>query len=253
MGKDRRGMIVVETLGSFVLFVFLVISILTLVNIVSLQARVHYALTQTAETLSMYSYVLNVTGIAQGLIDNDAKADGVRKEADAFKSDINGIIDGAMNFRPSEVGRHGDAALNRASGWIGDTMDDPKATSQLLLNYFLSEGRNAAFGLLARALVGRYLANGDMSGDQYLKSVNVAGGLDGIEFYDFSLFGFEDEDMGDNDSVLLDANGDVKLTARYGIDYKFGALPLPFPTLRVTQIVRTKAWLKGSGDGYAFD
>ncbi|MCL2202230.1 MAG: hypothetical protein FWB75_09715, partial [Oscillospiraceae bacterium] len=58
MKKDDRGHIAVETVCAFIPFVLLVVSILSLVNIVVLQARVHYALTQTAKTLSVYCYTL---------------------------------------------------------------------------------------------------------------------------------------------------------------------------------------------------
>ena len=51
MKRDENGYIVVETIGCFVLFVFLMTSILSLINIVTLQARVHYALTFDWQTL----------------------------------------------------------------------------------------------------------------------------------------------------------------------------------------------------------
>jgi len=57
MKKDQHGYIVVETIGAFMLFVFFVASILMLINIVAVQARVHNAITQAAETVSMYSYI----------------------------------------------------------------------------------------------------------------------------------------------------------------------------------------------------
>ena len=59
MKRDQGGYIVVETIACFTLFVFLMMSILSLINIVTVQARVHYAITQAAETLSMYSYTLD--------------------------------------------------------------------------------------------------------------------------------------------------------------------------------------------------
>ena len=64
---------------------------------------------------------------------------------------------------------------------------------------------------------------------------------------------FSDLDLQDNDSTLLDEDGNVVLTVRYAIDYTFGALPLPFPDhrLEITQTVKTKAWLGGNGEGYS--
>ena len=94
-----------------------------------------------------------------------------------------------------------------------------------------------------KAMVGRYLSNGAMTGDEFLKAFGVEEGLDGLTFYDFDGAG--------NDSILLDADGNVKLAVRYEVNYTFGALPLPFePSLKISQVVKTKAWLGGSGEGY---
>jgi len=59
MRKDENGYIAVETLGSFTLLVVLATSILMLINITIVQSRIHYALTQTANELSVYSYVIH--------------------------------------------------------------------------------------------------------------------------------------------------------------------------------------------------
>ena len=93
------------------------------------------------------------------------------------------------------------------------------------------------------------MSNGTQSGDEYLKSMRVIGGLDGLEFYNgFNLANPVKE------STLLDGNGYLWLRVTYNIDYTFGALPLPWggnePKLEVTQTVVTKAWLGGSGEGY---
>ena len=248
MHRDEGGYIVVETIGSFLLFLFLILSILTLVNVVTLQARVHYALTQAAETLSMYSYVAEVTGAAPHLMNLDGEAGKVRIEADEFKTNINGVIDGIQSVSLGDTASAANAAAVQVEGWVKDTLDDPKETIRLILDYGLDEARGALTEALIRPMVGRYLRNGAMSGDAYLKSVHVIGGLEGLKFYDFSLFDFKN--LGDNDSKILDKDGNIKITVRYEIDYTFGALPLPFPKLGVTQIVKTKAWLNGSGKGY---
>ena len=250
MRKDENGYIVVETIGAFVPFVLLVISILSLVNIVAVQARVHYALTQAANTLSMYCYTLEVTGIANDLTTLNNKANKVTKEADEMKADIFGVLDGINSLSFGNVRVHGEAVVNRANGWGEDIIANPKETLQTLLNFGLDELRNAATAqLLVRPLVGRYLSNGDMTGDEYLRRGHVVDGLDGLVFYDFDLFSLNS--WGENDSILIDRNGDIKIVVRYEIEYRFGSLPLPFePKLKVTQTVKTKAWLNGSGEGY---
>jgi len=223
MKKDENGYIVVETVGTFVPFILLVISILSLVNIVTLQARVHNALTQAACSLSMYSYVLYITGAADSLKTLDSRAS-------AAQGDINAVINGIEslskgNGLDANAGNHVLSAAEAAAG-------DPKAAIQTLLSYGAGELRNQAAAQAVRPFVDRYLASGEMSADEYLKSVRVLN-------FDIS------------DCVIVDRNGNVKLSVDYEIEYTFGALRLPFgPTLRVTQTVVTKAWLGGSGDGY---
>ncbi|MDR0491768.1 MAG: hypothetical protein LBH28_11045 [Oscillospiraceae bacterium] len=246
---DDDGHIVVETLGAFVPFVLLIVSILSLVNIVTLQTRVHYALTQAANTLSMYCYTLEVTGLADGLQKLDSESTKVRKAADEMKTDVAAVFSGIESLSIGAVAESGEAVVNRAIDWGESIADDPKGVMQLLLNYALSESGSYIFGQLVRPLVGRYLANSTMTGDSYLKSVNVVNGIDGLDFYEFTLF--NPESIGNTNSVLLDRNGDVRLIVQYDIEYKFGSLPLPFrPTLHVTQSVATKAWLGGKGKGY---
>ena len=134
MKNDENGYIVVETVGTFIPFVFLVISILSLVNIVTLQARVHNALTQTAGTLSMYSYVLYSTGTSESI------------------SSVFGGIE----------------SLSGGNG-VGETGD----FVQGLLNYGAGQVRSLASEQFVRPLFERYLQNGEINGSEYLRSVRV--------------------------------------------------------------------------------
>jgi len=223
MHKDENGYIVVETVGTFIPFVLLVVSILSLVNIVTLQARIHNALTQTANTLSMYSYVLKATGAADSLMIADSKAHSTGESINAVMTGIASLSKGG-GFDADAGGR----ALSAAEELIGD----PRTMIQNFANFGLGELRSLASEQLVRPLVGRYLANGELSGDEYLRSVRVV---------NFSF----------SDCVIIDRNGNIKLTVDYEVEYTFGALRLPFgPTLKITQTVVTKALLGGSGEGY---
>ena len=251
MKKNEDGYIVVETIGAFIPFLLLVISILSLVNIVTVQARVHYALTQAANTFSMYSYTLEVLGVANNLTRLDNKANRVTSEANAIKDNISSVFSGIDTFSGffTSVSNSG-GLIDRVFGLGEEVAGDPKGALQLLMNYGANELRGKAFEELARPLVGRYLANGDISGDEYLRRAGVVNsntgkeGLEALEFYRFV-------NLGMRNSVLIDLNGNVKLTVDYEIEYTFGGLPLPFnPTLKITQTAITKAWLNGSGKGY---
>jgi len=202
MKDDQNGYIVVETVGTFIPFVLVIVSVLSLVNIITVQARIHNALTQTALTLSMYCYVLEVIGISDDLGTLDEKAN-------AFSASISSVQEG----------------INSLTG-------DTEGFAQGLLNFGINELRSNLSATLIHPLIMSYMDNGDISGDEYLKSVRVV---------DFYL----------SDCIIIDRNNNIKLTASYEVEYTFGALRLPFtPTLRIEQTAVTKAWLGGSGEGY---
>jgi len=252
MKQDENGYIVVETIGSFIMFVLLIVSILSLVNIVTLQSRVHYALTQSANALSMYSYTLHATGIANNLMRMDEISSEAADESRVFKDNLSKVIDGISQLSPSNTATQGEAVANKINGSGEDEVPSPQKMMQTVLNYGLNEGRSALFEECLKPLVGRYLGNGKISGSEYLEQVNVIGGLDGLVFHDFTMFDLNAAEP--QGSVLIDQNGDIKLLVQYEIEYKFGALPLPFePKLKVTQTARTKAWLGGRGDGFRYD
>ena len=105
-----------------------------------------------------------------------------------------------------------------------------------IIGYVTDMIDGADFETLVRELIGRYLSNGSLSGGEYLKTANVIGGLDGLDLY--------------NSDFLTD-DGELSIVVEYEIEYKFGALPLPFePKLKVTQQAKTKAWQGGAGEGY---
>jgi hypothetical protein len=260
--RSARGYIVVETIACFLLFVFLVVSIISLINIVTVQARVHYALTQAAETVSMYSYVLEVTGLAKHMESSAGMREHVEQKADEMKDHINDVIDGiqglmGLNITQSNVDlvkEGGSGAFDQGKGWVDEAVNNPKKSLQYLMNYALGQAPSEAFEAMLRPLVGHYLVNGPQDGDLYLRSFNVNDGAEnygirGIVFSDFDLLTLDS--TGANDSTILTSVGDVKVVARYEVDYFFGILaPVIQPRLKITQEVITHAWLNGKGEGY---
>jgi len=262
MRKDEQGTILIEFVGSFLLFVLLIMSILSLVNIGTMQARMHYAMTQAATTLSMYGYVLNVIGVDEFLIGNNAKAEDVREGINNTINDINEVLANINKLDLPGVANSAGTVMINASGQVNSTFDNPKAAINNLANYALSQGMSFGFEQLLKPLIGYHLANGNMNGDEYLRSVGVDG-VDSLVFYTFSLPGYVPPSEGElvgsisglpaDDSVLLNKDGNVRITVQYEMEYSFMGLNsiLPFePKLKVTQSVMTKMWLSGSGEGY---
>lgn len=222
MRRGDDGYIVVETVGAFIPFVLLVVAILSLVNIVALQARIHNAMTQTAGALSMYSYVLEAAGVSDEIMAMDERAGKFSDTVDGVLAGINALSGGGGGV--SEVEGMFDA-LDEAAG-------DPKDMIQNLANYGLNGLRKEVCAMMAQPLFRRYLTNGKMTAREYFDRTRVVS----FEF---------------TDCVIVDKDENVKLTAEYEVEYTFGVLRLPYtPTIHISQTVVTKAWLGGSGKGY---
>lgn len=257
MKRNEGGYIVVETITCFTLFVFLMLSILSLINIVTVQARVHYAITQTAETISMYAYTLDAMGISDHLMKSAGRAETVDSKIGSAAKNINGVISAIETLNIRGIKASGEALYQQGSELAGRVKNDPGDVLQNLMNYGIQKGGSAGFGALVRPLVGWYLNNGNVSGDEFLKAYHVKDGLDGLEFSTFNIASWDPENhrihtvsINDRDSMLLTSAGDIRIIVSYKIDYTFGTLPLPFSDLTVTQEVVTKAWLSGSGERY---
>jgi hypothetical protein len=255
MRKDENGFIVFEATLALALYTTLILSILSIVNIVTLQARMHYALTQTSITVSMYSYMFEVTGIADRLRTADRLATSGREEIRGTIEDaqrVGQMLDGLRdigNVNDIDIEGFVDVGTDvweRVDNWL----EDPVGLLQKLANAGLDELRNLITELMLRPLMNMYLRNGDMTGDEYLKSMNVINGVSGINFRDTGDFLNSITVPEGNRTVIIDQKGDIKIFIQYEVDYTFGILPLPFTKVVINQSVSTKAWLSGYGDGY---
>jgi len=246
MRKDENGYIVVETIGSFMLFVFLMISILTLINITIVQSKVHYALTQTANELSMYSYVVDALGLTDTVKTTSETGEEVQGQINSVVNDINSIQSGVSGMTGGTADFMSNLnivmdSVGSLSGTIDGVIQDPSGTFYNVLLYGLDKTKNYAMQeLVIRPMVEKYMKNGDVSANDYLRRFNVI--EEGGELLDLST------------SVYINSAGDIVIVAEYKINYAYGlgALPLPeaMKTLTITQTAKTKAWLGGEGERY---
>lgn len=235
MRKKEDGYIVVETTVAFMLFTLLVVSILSLINIVVVQTRVHYALTQTATELSMYSYVIDVLGLTSDIKALDRTGQEVQGKIDSVINDLN-TIERGLTTPPSDTTKffgNLDAVLGAIQGLANtgqEIIENPKGTFVNVVRFGLDKAKNNAMQVVMRPMLEKYLENDGQSADSFLRSYGVKDGI--------SLDG----------SVFIDSNGDITIVASYDIDYTFGLLPLPkdVKTIHVKQTAKTKAWLGGA-------
>lgn len=234
MRKNEDGYIVVETTVTFTMFVLLVVSILSLINIVTVQTRVHYALTQTANELSMYSYVIETLGLTSTIKGLDKTGTEVQDKIDGVINDLNTIETG-VNSLTSDTEKFFDnldavvGAVRSLSGTAQGVIEDPKGTFVALVRYGLNSAKNYSVQeFVMRPMMEKYLKNGDQSAKDFLGSYGVTGEIDLSK------------------SVFIDSDGDITIVASYDIGYTFGILPLPFTQIHVEQTAKTRAWLGGA-------
>ena len=139
MSKNEKGHIVVETVGTFIPLVLLMISILSLVNIVVVQARIHYALTQAAKTISVYSYAIGKIEDSEIMKELDSVFSGINLMKNNETTDSKDTID--------IIGAITDYAKSELSGYLADVLVSP--------------------------IVERYLTNDGETGREFLKRFGV--------------------------------------------------------------------------------
>jgi hypothetical protein len=84
------------------------------------------------------------------------------------------------------------------------------------------------------ALTGKYLKNNDMTADEYLRSMGVIDGYDGLDFSNSSVFC-------DSGKRLVD------IVVEYDIDLSFVKLLIPKGKLHMVQRVTVAGWIDGDG------
>lgn len=227
-----EGYIVVETLFSFTMLIMVMVVIISLINIVAVQARTHYAITQTAQEMSMYAYVTTLIApkedydsINSGGYEWVASAQGTLETLSSGITDFgNSIAAGMTGFFIDEYAAEIMRQLSAAPDDVARqyVMDD--AVKEIFVKYLcddLSQAETQANAYLIRAGV-----------------CDSSGTLQGLNSVSFSS-------SSGNISTMLDSNGDSVVTIEYKIRFNlFNVIPLPL-YLDVEQSVKTKAWLYG--------
>lgn len=265
MRRNRRyskGSITIEASISLIVFVFLIISILGLINIARVQTKVGNALHLAAIEISHLSYLYEVTGLydldvgiqnagagAGTELKNKVKdADKMVKNVENLTGLLNGTISDIKNFEASgdslsqtyEQGKKEAADLKAnfegEKEKVREVIDNPVKFLETLLQYGIGEGSNAAknilAGVLAKGLMEEHITAGDVvtDADAYLKKVGVKDGLAGMHFGASSLY------SGDEYT-------DINLVVMYRVNL-FPILGDHF-TIPIAQSASTRAWLNG--------
>lgn len=85
--KSEDGAVIIEATISLSVFMFLIVTVLTIVNICYVQSKMSIAINETAKEISQYSYLYGITGL------ND-KQKALAEQGKAANDSVNNIIDG---------------------------------------------------------------------------------------------------------------------------------------------------------------
>lgn len=242
--RDERGSILVESTLSLVMFVGVLAFMISLIDIVCLYDRMQYAITQTANEISTYSYVYSASGL-QGAHDKfkDSAAQGRENVENIFGlvDQIGGVLGGSDHsmgtiqgvFDPDNPGYQS----------IEQLVDNPQAFIKQLLSYAADDTveqiNTAVLAAMCNAMTKKYLAmdaspaGGEtFAADEFLRRYHVDGTLDFSE------------------SKLFTDKKSIDIIVRYKVKYQFALVPLPVDFIEIKQRASVAGWLDGDGEHY---
>lgn len=261
--KDENGMVTVEATISLSSFMFAIVTILSVVNICIVQARMSYALNTTAREISQYSYLYSLTGLNDSHSQVAQAGEAGTQDITKILADVNTVyneienlgntgnqsidnIDDILSAWDSAVGSAEN--IEAAGGSIKATIEDIAKDPKNLLFGIAKMAASETFDLaksrliaepLAKAMIKKHLVStkdGDV--DQYLKALGVAPSGTGSYF----------ESLDFSNSLLFPEGSSIIMIS---VSYQVKIIPLlPIDlTFDFTQTATTHGWLSGS-DSY---
>ena len=225
--ENEKGAVVIEATISLTLFMFLIVTLLSVVNMCTAQVKIGTALNQAAKELSEFTYIYGISGINDLQKLNYDNADDTRQDA----NEILNSICGSMNAIEKLGNGSGTAweAVDSVSGTAMDaealmkkiaTSEDPSAWLKDIARIAANEGyeflKGRLTGVIAKSLMVKNLTLSDYSEcDGYLKRVGVVGGLSGLKCGNSTVF------LNGSDDIILNCQYDLEVVEFFGETISF--------------------------------
>ncbi len=230
-------------------------SVVFIIKAVYSYTLIQHALDETASEIASAGYIYHVSGIRDI---HDTARDGINSKAELFRGQIGSVFDTYKSLKnmvnPTEQGLPGvgdsidllaDAEqsfnnmLEQAEG-VSDPLEELKSIACYVASGAFKDAKTQLFLPVVRLNMKRYLVTektGDA--DTRLKALNIAGGMEGLDFSESSF--------------LADESEEIDIIVRYQV-----RLPLPdqFGTggvMEFFQRAKAKAWLGGDQAGSRHD
>lgn len=255
---EEKGMMVVEALLSFAVFVTAVAVIVYLITIFMLHNKVQFALNSAAHELAGYSYVYQALGIrsrVKGISEDGSKyVKNIDDTAVQVADTLNKVENLKNTAENMDVQQLDGSAVKAAWNDLKSTADSGKSSynkikalaenpKQFMAGIIYMAADMADTGIktvfakyAAMGLSEKYLRTDQLDADAYLKSMGVKDGYAGLDFSGSSVFC-------DSDMKLID------LVVQYDIDLSFAKMLIPDTKLHVVQRATVTGWLDGDCHG----
>lgn len=243
--KRERGAIVVEATIALSAFIFAIFTILSIVNICFIQAKIAVSLNAAAKEISQYSYLyfaLNVDDLEarfnEGTQDSKKLAqdtiDGVGTFMDSLSGAANSAGNGDIDEMMNQLDKGTASVDSLVTKYSDQLRDDPKGFIMGMGKMAANELKEEAKVLLAQVLAKTFMQKNLMSDanddpDAFLRRHNVVDGMDGLNFNYSAMLPYG------TSTIQLVVTYDVQVVQLLNIDYKF----------KIRQCSKTTAWGNG--------
>lgn len=262
----ESGMMVVEAVISFTVFLIVVLAIIFLINIFTVHNKIQFAINSAAHELASYSYMYQALGIRDAdqtmqkdgephtshiddtvtqLVDTMNKIQEVYSDAEKLENSVDSIELSPssltqMKEQIEQLSKDTGEAVESGQKSVNDVTDLFSDSNSLIVGMIYMgasratyEAKSAGATALAKVLTKKYLSQ---DADSYLRSYGIEDGYAGLDFSGSTMFC-------DSKMQMID------IVVQYDIDMGFAALVLPEEKrqLHVVQRVSVPAWLDGDG------
>ena len=257
--KSESGSVTVEATISLSAFMFAIVTLLTIVNICIVQARMSYAINTTAKEISQYSYLYALTGLNESQSGLAEAGSNDTLPINNLFNDINTVyteIEG-LNDDSDSDGSGGSKVEDITAKWdqISKTLQDGGTAISNDIEDIANNPKQIIFGVaklagnktmdlaksklimepLAKAMCKKHLVSSKGgSVDAYLKSLGVVPSASGSYYKGLDFNGSTLFPNGSNE-IKICVSYDVKVIALLPIDFSF----------HFEQTAITHGWLAG--------
>ncbi len=243
--SGERGAIVAEATISLTAYIFLIFTILSVVDICYIQSKIAASLDGAAKEISQYSYLYfkfgvdeyekdlhNTTGDSRHLADQTVE--GIGTFMTSLQGTAAGLESADFDQMYENIKTGGQTVQSLVTSYGDAIANDPKAfiigMGKLAGEELKEEAKRLLAQVMAKALMKKNLVtSANDNADSFLRRNRVVNGMEGLDFKYSALMPY-----GSNDIILV-VTYDVQVVRLLNIDYTF--------TFR--QCAKTKAWGNG--------